>query len=88
MRERTDFLRRAVRVAIGERMRQKAEARARWYETHPAEAERRAIYIGLAFILGGAVVLLIRWNPLGMKSPFTAHAPNPPLEQTANIRGE
>jgi hypothetical protein len=88
VRDRTDFLRRAVRVAIGERMRHRAEARARWYETHPAEAERRTVYIGLAFIIVGAVVLLVRWNPLGMKSPFTAHAPNPPREPTANIRGK
>jgi hypothetical protein len=65
VRDRTDFFRRSVRVAIGERMRQRAEAKARWYETHPAEAERRAVYIGLAFIIVGAVVLLCRWNPLG-----------------------
>ena len=58
VRERTDVLRSAVRVAMGERMRQKAEARARWYETHPADAERRAIYIGIAYILLGVVVLL------------------------------
>jgi hypothetical protein len=88
LRDRTDFLRRAVGVAIGERMRQKADARARWYETHPAEAERRTVHIGLAFIVVGAVVLLVRWNPLGMKLPFTAHAPNPPLEPTEIIRGK
>ena len=60
VRERTDFLRRAVSVSIGERMRQRAEARARWYETNPAEAERRAVYIGIAYILVGVVVLLFR----------------------------
>jgi len=60
VRERTDVLRRAVRVAIGERMRQRAEARARWYELHPEKAERRAVYIGIAYILVGVVVLLFR----------------------------
>jgi len=50
---------------------------------HPAEAERRAIYIGLAFILVGVVVLLVRWNPLGIKSPFTTHASNPRLKTDA-----
>jgi hypothetical protein len=60
VRDRTDFLRRAVRVAIGERMRQRAEARARWYESHPEEAERRAVYIGIGYILVGVVVVLFR----------------------------
>ena len=88
VRDRTDFLRRGVRFAIGERMRQKADARARWYETHPAEAERLFVYIGLAFIVVETVALLVRWNPLGMKSPFTAHAPHPPREPTEIIRGK
>jgi hypothetical protein len=88
VRDRTDFLRSGVRFQIGERARQRAEARARWYETHPAQAERRTVYIGLAFIVVGAVVLLVRWNPLGIKSPFTTHAPNPPLEPTDIIRGK
>jgi hypothetical protein len=65
VRERIDRRRAYARVAIGERTRRRAEARARWYETHPEEAERRAVYIGLAFILVGAFVLLVRWNPLG-----------------------
>ena len=88
VRERLNRHRAYARGAIGERTRQRAEARARWYEMHPAEAERRAVYIGLVFIIVGAVVLLVRWNPLGRKSPFTAHAPNPPLEPTEIIRGK
>jgi hypothetical protein len=64
VRERLNIHRGYARVAIGERARQRAEARARWYEMHPAEAERRAVYIGLAFIVVGAVFLLVRWNPV------------------------
>jgi hypothetical protein len=83
VRERLNRHRAYARGAIGERTRQRAEARAGWYEMHPAEAERRAIYIGLAFILVGVVVLLVRWNPLGIKSPFTTHASNPRLKTDA-----
>jgi hypothetical protein len=61
VRERIDRRRAYARVAIRERIRQKAEARARWYESHLAEAERRTVYIGLVFIVVGAVVLLARW---------------------------
>ena len=82
MRDRTDFLRRAVRIAIGERMRQRAEDNARWYETHPVEAERRCAYLGFAFILVGTIVFVLRWNPVGITLPFSA-APNPRLQRPA-----
>jgi hypothetical protein len=83
VRDRTDFLRRAVRVATGERMRQRAENNARWYETHRVEAERRCAYLGFAFILVGTVVFLLRWSPVGITLPFSA-ASNPAMETDAN----
>lgn len=85
VRDRTDFLRRAVGVAIGERMGQRAEDNARWYETHRVEAERRCAYLGFAFILVGIVVFLLRWNPVGITLPFSA-APNLAIETDANRR--
>jgi hypothetical protein len=63
-RDRFDFFSRIARIGIGERTRQRAEDKARWYETHRVQGERRFAHLGLGLLLLGMIVFLVRCSRL------------------------
>jgi hypothetical protein len=64
VRDRLDYFSRIARTGIGERIRQTAEDKARWYESHRERTERRFTCVGLGLVLFGMVVCLVRCSGL------------------------